>query len=70
MKKRKYPLHKACKYFGYCTSEEGENRKDCGNCPLHPRAARVFTPTFILQLILQILLCFLLGVLTARFFGG
>lgn len=61
MKKRKYPLHKACEHFDYCAGEKGHERKDCGYCPLHPRAARIFTPTFVFQLILQILLYFLLG---------
>ena len=64
-----YPLHKACKYFDYCTSKEGKNRKDCGDCPLHPRASRVFTPMFVISLIAQILFSFFIGaVLTALFF--
>ena len=61
MKKRKYPIHKSCEHFDYCAGEKGHERNDCGYCPLHPRAARIFTPTFVLQLILQILLYFLLG---------
>lgn len=63
MKKRKYPLHEACDHFNYCTSKEGGNRKDCGYCPLHPRAFRVFTPTFVLQCILTILIVFFIGAL-------
>ena len=70
MKKRGYPLYKACEHFRYCTSEEGGNRKDCGYCPLHPRAARILTPAFVLQCGLQIILMFLLGMLARRFFLG
>lgn len=65
MKERSYPLYEACEHFSYCTSEKGRNRKDCGHCPLHPRASRIFTPTFVLQLFLQVLLCFLAGAVCA-----
>ena len=63
MKKRGYPLHEACQFFGYCTSKEGKNRKDCGDCPLHPRAARIFTMPFVLKLLVHGLIGFLLGAL-------
>lgn len=61
MKQPEYPLHEACEFLSYCASEEGGNRKNCGDCPLHPRAARVFTPTYILQLILTAVILFLCG---------
>ncbi len=65
MKKRGYPLYEACEFFDHCTGEKGGKRKDCGDCELHPRSARIFTPAFILQLLLQLLICFICGALLA-----
>ena len=65
MKKRHDPTNEACEFFDYCTRKEGADRKDCGNCPLYPRASRIFTPTFITQLILSALIYFMAGVLFA-----
>lgn len=63
MKKRRYPLYEACEHFYHCTGEKGGYRKDCGYCPLHPRAARIFTPRFLFQCFLTSFLCFLAGAL-------
>ena len=69
LKKDKYPLDESCEFFDYCAGEEGENRKDCGYCPLHPRAARAFSLRVSLQALLTVLITFLLGALAAAIFG-
>lgn len=63
MKPPNKPLHESCKVFNDCPYEKAGYRKNCGDCPLNPTAARVFTPAFVRRLILQSVLSFFIGAL-------
>lgn len=69
-KPMKKPLHEAREDFSYCTREERENCKNCGDCPLNPRPANIFASSSFLRMLLQSGLSFLIGALCATLLLG